>query len=79
MPLSDWLPQPPWGGPPLPRWLVGNPGTWKAWTAPEEYAKVAEKAGDWATARSASMLSKADIMAGKLDVMADSMYKRMLS
>lgn len=79
MPLSNWLPQPPWRGPPLPRWLVRNPGTWKAWTSPEEYVRVAEKAGDWATARSASMLSKADIMAGKLDIMSEKMYDRMMS
>jgi len=79
MPLSNWLPQPPWRGPPLPRWLVRNPGTWKAWTSPEQYTRVAEKAGDWATARSASMLSKADIMAGKLDIMSEKMYDRMMS
>jgi len=79
MPISDFLPTPPWEGPPIPNFLTRNPGTWKAWTSPEEYTRVAEKAGDWATARSAAMLSKADIMAGKLDVMADSMYRRMLS
>ena len=79
MALSDLLPTPPWKGPPLPAFLARNPGTWKAWTSPEEYTKVAEKAGDWAAARSASMLSRADTMAGKLDDMAEKMYLRMLS
>ena len=43
MALSDLLPTPPWKGPPLPAFLARNPGTWKAWTSPEEYTKVAEK------------------------------------
>lgn len=76
--IDDLLPTPPWKGPPLPGFLTKNPGTWKAWTKPEEYTHVAEKAGDWATARSASMLSKADIMAGKLDQMSEKMYGRMM-
>ena len=77
--IDDLLPTPPWKGPPIPNFLTKNPGTWKAWTAPEEYRKVAEKAGDWATARSASMLSKADVMAGKLDEMSEKMYGRMMT
>jgi len=79
MPISDWLPQPPWKGPPLPRWLTKNPGTWVAWTSPEELRKVEEKASTWAAHRAASMLSKADIMAGRLDQMSEKMYDRMMS
>lgn len=76
--MGDLLPTPPNEGPPLPRFLTRNPGTWEAWVTPEKYREVAEKAGDWATARSASMLSQADIMAGKLDEMSEKMYSRMM-
>lgn len=78
MSLRDWLPTSPFRGPPIPHWLTKNPGRWESWTSPEEYVKVAEKAGDWATARSAAMLSKADIMAGRLDNFAENMYSRMM-
>ena len=76
--VEDLLPTPPWIGPPLPRFLTRNPGAWKEWTSPEQYIEAAEKAGDWAASRSAAMLSRADIMTGKLDEMADSMYRRMM-
>jgi len=77
--LHDWMPIPPWVGPPIPRWLATNPGTWEAWASPEEIKKLEEKVGIWASHRSLSMLSKADVMANKADDFSERMYKRMRS
>jgi len=77
--ISDWKPGDPLKGePPLPGFLRNPTSLSTKWIDPPSFERVAEKAGEWAAARSRSMLSKTDIERGKLEGFAQKMYGRML-